>query len=351
MSGWSRLDLLRGAVTWVILGVLLGALLVVLSVAGTTSMVRTATNFLLLVGLVVGVQVFVGNSGIVSFGHVAFAGIGAYLTAILTIPVDIRETALPDLPGLLATASPGPVVAILIAAVAAAVVALILGGALTRMDEAAMAMATLAVLVMGHTVFANWETVTRGTIGLYGVPRSIGQIGALAGVLCVIASALAFAASPTGRKLRAVRDDPTAGATLGINTARVRLGGWVVSAFLTGLAGGLWSQYNLAFGPDQFYYVDMFTLLSMLVIGGLGSVAGAVVGAAVVTLVSELGRELEAGLRLGGIALRELPGAGQLAIAVVTLALLILRPTGLTRGREAADWFARRRIERSGQVR
>ncbi len=347
MSRWSRADIRRGVVTWVLLGAALCGVLVALNLAGSAPLIRTATNFLLLAGLVVGVQVFVGNSGIVSFGHVAFAGIGAYTAAVLTIPPQTRETALPDLPGILATLAPGWVVAVLVGAAVAAVVALVLGGALMRMQEAAMAMATLAILVMAHTVFANWNTFTRGTIGLYGVPRSIGQVGALAGILVVVAAALAFAASPTGRKLRAVRDDVTAGTALGINVVRVRLAGWVVSAFLTGLAGALWSQYNLAFGPDQFYYVEMFTLLSMLVIGGLGSVAGALVGAAVVTVVSELAKALEQGLSLGALMLPELPGAGQLSIALVTLILLILRPTGLTGGREASDWVPTRKRKRT----
>lgn len=344
MSRWSRVDIRRGVVTWVILGVALAAVIVLLNVAGSASLVRTATNFLLLAGLVVGLQVFVGNSGIVSFGHVAFAGIGAYVAAVLSIPPEVRETALPDLPGVLAAFAPGWVTAVVIGAVVAAVVALILGGALMRMQEAPMAMATLAILVMAHTVFANWDTFTRGTIGLYGVPRSIDHVGALIGVVIIVAAGLAFASSPTGRKLRAVRDDLTAGTALGISVVRVRLAGWVASAFLTGLAGGLWSQYNLAFGPDQFYYVEMFTLLSMLVIGGLGSVAGALVGAAVVTVVSELAQALEQGVVLG----TELPGAGQLAIALVTLILLILRPTGLTGGREASDWLPTRKREPAG---
>ena len=197
-----------------------------------------------------------------------------------------------------------------------------------------MAMATLALLVMMHAIFSNWETVTRGTIGLYGIPRGINLWVALSGIIIIIGLALLFKASPTGLHLQASREQPLAAQTIGINLVRVRLIGWLVSGALMGSAGALWAQNILAFGPDQFYFVETFTVLSMLVIGGLGSVSGAVVGAAVVTVVSELLRDLEGGFTLGPLSIPELPGLVQLAVAVLIMIILIYRPEGLLGQRE-----------------
>lgn len=197
-----------------------------------------------------------------------------------------------------------------------------------------MAMATLALLVMTHTVFSNWEQVTRGTTGIFGVPRHVTLWIALAGAVATIAIALAFKASPLGLALQATRDDPLAARSLGINVPRVRLAGWIVSALLMGGMGALWAANALAFGPDQFFFAEMFMLLSMLVIGGMASVTGAVTGAAVVTVASELLRNAERGLTIGPLQLPELPGAVQLVVALLIMVILVFRPAGLLGARE-----------------
>jgi len=334
MSNWSRRRLAVSGRTWLVLSLLLLLAGGGVWLWGDANLIRIATNFFLLCTLVVSLQVFVGNSGIVSFGHVAFFGVGAYTAALLTIPPNVKERALPMLPAILMNLETGLITATLGGALVAFLVALLTGLALARMQEQAMAMATLALLVMMHAIFSNWETVTRGTIGLYGIPRGINLWVALSGIIIIIGLALLFKASPTGLHLQASREQPLAAQTIGINLVRVRLIGWLVSGALMGSAGALWAQNILAFGPDQFYFVETFTVLSMLVIGGLGSVSGAVVGAAVVTVVSELLRDLEGGFTLGPLSIPELPGLVQLAVAVLIMIILIYRPEGLLGQRE-----------------
>lgn len=334
MGNWSHRRLRASGRTWLVLS--LGLLLVGGGVWlwGEANLVRITTNFFILCTLVVALQVFVGNSGIVSFGHVAFFGVGAYTAALLTIPPNIKERALPLLPAFLLHLETGLGAATLGGALAALLFALLTGLALARMQEQAMAMATLALLVMMHAVFANWESVTRGTIGIYGIPRSLNLWVALGGVIVIGGLALLFKASPAGLYLQVSREDPLAAQTIGINLFQVRLVGWLASGALMGSAGALWAQNILAFGPDQFYFGETFTLLSMLVIGGLGSVSGAVTGAAVVTVVSELLRDLEGGFTLGPWSIPELPGLVQLAVAVLIMIILIYRPEGLLGQRE-----------------
>ena len=132
---------------------------------------------------------------------------------------------------------------------------------------------------------------------------------------------------------------------------KVRLIGWVISALLMGAGGALWSQNNLAFGPNKFYYVETFALLSMLVIGGLGSVTGAFVGAGVVTIVSELLRKLEGGFSIGSlITVPELPGLVQLMIALLIMVVLVLRPQGLLGLKELAFFVRLKNRKRTDRV-
>jgi branched-chain amino acid transport system permease protein len=334
VTRWSRHRLTEAARSFVALALCMTAGAVGVHLWGDFSVTRVATDFFIVAGLVVALQVFVGNSGIVSFGHVAFFGTGAYVAALVAIPPPIKATALPDLPGTIQDLEGGLAVAVLLGALAALALALVTGLALARMEEAAMAMATLALLVMTHTVFANWEEVTRGTIGIFGIPRNVTLWIALGGGIAAAGLALAFKASPLGLALQATRDDPLAARSLGINVARTRLVGWAMSALLMGGMGALWAKNALAFGPNEFFFAETFTLLSMLVIGGMASVSGAVAGAAVVTVATELLRNVERGLTIGPLSLPELPGAVQLAIALLIMVTLVFRPAGLFGGRE-----------------
>ncbi len=328
-AGWSRARAASALGAALVLALLLTLGAVAIEVWGNLGFIRVTTNFFIVTGLVVALQVFVGNSGIVSFGHVAFFGTGAYVAALASIPAPIKAVQLPSLPAALRDFETGLAVAVGLGAGAALVLALVTGTALARMQETAMAMATLAVLVMAHTVFTNWEEVTRGTIGIFGIPRHVTLWIALGGAIGAVILALAFKASPLGLALQATRDDPVAARSLGIDVVRVRLLGWTASALLMGGMGALWAENALAFGPDQFFFSETFTLLSMLVIGGMASVSGAVVGAAVVTAATEVLRNVERGLTIGPVHVPELPGAVELVIALLIMVVLVFRPIGL----------------------
>jgi branched-chain amino acid transport system permease protein len=311
------------------LAVLLLILTLITALVSSRGITVLVTNLLIVCTLVLAMQVFVGNSGIISFGHVAFFGIGAYTTALLTIPTAIKVDALPTLPPSLQNLELGFVPAILTAGIAAGLFALITGLAFARMKETAMSMATLASLVMVHTVLLNWNDVTRGTFGIYGIPSNVTLFLALLCTLVILALVLLFKASPQGISLQATREDVLAAQSLGINVMRGRLIGWVLSAALMGAGGSLWAQNNLAFSPDQFFFTETFSLLSILIIGGAGSVTGAIAGATIVNLVGELLRPLENGLTIASLSLPKLPGVVQMVVAALIIIILILRPTGL----------------------
>jgi branched-chain amino acid transport system permease protein len=311
-------EALGGATT---LAIPLALVALIATAVASPSEMRTVVNFLITVTLVVALQSFSGNSGIVSFGHVAFMGIGAYVGALVTIPEALKESQLPNLPGWLAGAELSYVPTLLVAAVVAALVAAVLAVVLARMAEGAMAMATIGVLFVFFNVFENWDGVTRGSSGIYGVPQSTDVWSALAFAILAIAIAIAFRSSRWGMQLRASAVDPVAAETLGVRVVRLRYAAWIVSAGLMGLGGAIWSQYNLAFDPSQFYLPLTFTLLAIVVVGGIGSVSGVVVGAALITVVQEVVRRVEAETAITGLT--------QITVALLILAVLYARPAGI----------------------
>lgn len=330
MPAWIRQSV-RGTA---VLAVPLVLLALVANAIGSPAEVRTVVNFFVALVLVLSIQSFSGNSGIVSFGHVAFMGVGAYTAALLTISPLIKESILPSLPSLIGDAQIGFVPAVVIATIVGAFVAAVIGLPLTRMEEGAMAMATIGVLVIFFVVFDNWDAVTRGSTGIFGIPRHTTLLSAVVLSLIAIFVCRLFRESNTGLKLRASRADPVAAEALGAHVVRLRYIAWILSGAIMGMGGAIWAQYNLAFDPKQFFFTQTFNILAMIVVGGLASVSGAVIGAAVVTLTTEVMRRLEddAGV----------PGLTQMAVALLILFVLYRRPDGLVGRSEVDDLLGRR---------
>jgi branched-chain amino acid transport system permease protein len=333
--------------TWLVLGGVLASAAALVAALGTPRLERTFIDYLLTALLVLALQMFVGNSGVVSFGHVAFAAVGAYVAALVTIPPVIKESALAELPGFLANVEMGLVPAVALGALAAIVVAATVGGALARMSELGMAMGTLALLVLVHAVLANWDSVTRGGYGIFGIPSNTSLPIATGALVLGTLVALGYKASNGGLRLMSAREDPLASRAIGVSVAGVRFRSWVLSAGVMGAGGALMAQHLLAFDPDQFFFTLTFTTLSMLVIGGRESVSGALAGTALIVVVSDLLRTFERGFSLGGLRVPELPGLVQIAVAILIILVLVFRPAGLFGRWELGELPGRRRRFRS----
>jgi len=332
---WSRRRLAESARTFIVLGLVFTVIAVVIETVLGRSDSRIATEFMLVTSMVIAIQVYVGNSGLVSFGHIAFFAIAAYVAGLAALPPERLASIAPDVPAWLANLEASLPVAVGLALVAVVIFAAFTGVPFARMKASVVSAATLALLVLVHSVINLWSGVTHGPLGLVNVPDLVNTWVVLGTCLIITAAALLFRASPWGLRLQAVREDEVAAAALGIPIARTRFTGWMVSAVLMGLGGSVWALNAMAFAPAQFYFTDTFAMLSMLVIGGLGSVTGAVLGAAIVTVLSELLRNLEGGIVIGGLEIPELPGIVQMATAVLILLILIWRPGGLLGNEEA----------------
>ena len=308
--------------------------LVVLSTFTSGSTQRAVTNGLISLVIVIGLYMFVGTSGVLSFGHIGFAAIGAYTSALLTIPLAVKGALLPDLPGFLANASMDGTSAALIAGLVAAIVALFLGMAVMRLNEISIPIALLSFLVIVNVVASNWEELTRGTGSMIGIPRTTGLGSALAWVLVALVAAFLFQQSRTGLKLRGAREDEPAARAAGINIWRERVIAFTASAFFVAIGGNLIAHQLGSIAPVAFYLDLTFTTLAMLIIGGKNCLAGAVVGTFVVTALAEILRHAERGIEVSGIGFGATPGLRQVGGALVMLACLAFRPAGITGGRE-----------------
>lgn len=311
-----------------------GLVLVIVLIASMGSLAQQRTVMLMLVHLVfvVGLFVFIGNSGVLSFGHASFMGIGAYTTALLTIPEIQKSFLLPNLPGFLAGAEAPDAVALLAGAVVAMLVALLLAAPLMRLSGLPAGIATLAVLIIVFVVLS--QSVTGETRTLVGVPLSLTLWNALVLGLAGIAVAHVFSRSGTALRLRATREDEVAARSIGIGVTRERTFAFAISAGLVGVSGSMFAHLQGSITPDAFYFEVTFLTLAMLVVGGMNSLWGAVVGTVVLTAIAEILRQVEKGVSLGVVDIPERPGLTEVGLGLLLLVILIVRPEGITRGRE-----------------
>lgn len=332
----------RNLVTLVLLVLPVLALVLGAELLGNRLFERIAISLCISLVLVLGLQLFMGNAGILSFAHIGFMGIGAYASAVLTIPARMKGMALPDLYPFMVGIELSPYLAIPIAALVAAVVAALVAYPLMRLSDAAAVITSFALLVVLHTLMLHWSALTNGPRTLFGLPRATGlELAAGCAVLAILA-ALAFKESRTGLLLRASRDDETAAAAMGVDIPHLRWRAFVLSALLAGLGGALWGHFVTSFSPRAFYLRETFVVLGMLVIGGAGTVSGAVLGTFLVTFVFEGLRAVEAALNRAEIFGEQVVGLTEIVLALAMIGILILRPGGLcARAEIGQGWTAR----------
>jgi ABC-type branched-subunit amino acid transport system permease subunit len=259
--------------------------------------------------LALGLQLLVGMAGILSLGQGAFYGIGAYTAAILAATWNV--------PFLVSVVGGG-----LIAAAAS-----LLLMPIVRLKGASLAVATLGFGIIAHLVMLNEDWLTGGSIGLMDIPRPT-LFGFDVGgerpyyYVCVIAAGIVFLSlerltlSRFGRALLAMSQDEEAARACGIAIGTYKAKCFLVAAFAAGIAGALYAYHARYLNPNDFTFQKSIDILIMVVIGGLGSLPGAALGAAIVVLLPEFLRSSgELRLILFGLMVVVLMGAGNRGLA------------------------------------
>ena len=296
---------------------------------------------LLKVAIVVALYVFIGNSGVLSFGHISFVALGVWTAGVLTVPTSQRTAIMPGLAGFLSHATVGNVPSLLLAACVGLVFAFAVGLPLMRLSGLAAGIATFGVLEIVNNVLRYYDTIGPGLNAFSSVPETTGIWQAAIGALICIAVAYAYQRSRFGRQLRATREDPAAASAAGISIYRQRLLAFAVSGALAGLAGGLY-VHMLPIEIDSLYLDLTFLTLAMLVVGGSGSLLGAVVGALAIGGLDSFLSAAENGVDLAGWHLDLPTGTAVLAVGALMALVLIVRPAGLSGGREfSLGWLKR----------
>jgi branched-chain amino acid transport system permease protein len=326
--------------TPLVLAVILASAAIVASFAAP-AMQRVVTEALIYIVVVVGLYIFSGNSGVMSFGHVSFMIVAAYISALLTMPVQKKHVLL-SLPMTLEQLHLSAVSSALIASAAAGLVALGVGWPIMRLRGVVPSMATFALLIITHVVAQNWKGVTGGRQALVGLPLDTTLWTALTCAVLAICIAAWYQQNKRGALLRCTRESEVAAESIGIDIARERIVALVISACISGLGGVLFAHFLGTLNPNTFYLDTTFLTLAMLVVGGFRSLSGAVFGVLILKTVSELFRSLEEGVTLWGTDFAARAGMQEVALAMIMLAILIFRPEGLFGGTEIGAVLGRR---------
>ena len=317
---------------------LAGPVVLVIAVAllGTAVSVSTQSYFtdtLVKVAIVAALSVFVGNSGVLSFGHVSFVAVGAWTAGVLSVPAAEKPAIMPSLAHVLRDRTVGNLSSLALASLVGGVCALVVALPLMRLSGLAAGIATFGVLEITHNLLRYEERIGPGLNTFSSVPETTGLRQAALGALVVIVAAYAYGRSRFGRLLRATREDPAAARAVGVSVYRQRLTAFTLSGLLAGLAGGLY-VHLLPVNTESLYLDLTFITLAMLVIGGATSLWGAVVGALAVSALDSYLAVAENGTAFLGWHL-DLPAGTRVIVVGALMALvLILRPSGLTGGRE-----------------
>ena len=270
-----------------------------------------------------GINILTGFTGLISLGHAAFIGVGAYSSAILVSKLGF--------PFLLALPAAGAITSI---------VGMLFGLPSLRIKGLYLAMATLAAQVVLHFLMLNWESLTGGVYGFVVPPATIGPLSLdtdqkyyyLVMVVVILAtlSTKQLFRTKIGRACVAIRDRDIAAEVIGVSLFKYKLQSFGISSFYAGVAGSLLAHYMSVITPDHFPLSLSIEYLAIIIIGGLGSVLGSILGAFFIILLPEFLNEVMSSL--GGVfpnAANILPYMRMISFGLIIVIFIIFEPKGL----------------------
>jgi branched-chain amino acid transport system permease protein len=269
---------------------------------------------------------------------------------VLVIPIAIKNTILPHAPfGISHVEFPAYVAALIAVAVSTAI-AFVSGVVITRQSGIAATIITLALIVIVHVVFVNWMDLTRGPRAVYGIPVATNVVQLMLITAGIIVFARLFRDSKPGVQLRASGENLLAAASMGVNVRWLRLLAWVLSGAIISVGGVMYAFLIGSISPKSFYFEAVFLTLAMLILGGMRSVSGAVVGAIVVTVGFEIMRWFETGPVIFGGQIPQVSGLTGFFLGAIIVFFMALRPDGLVGDEELDEIVLRRARERVARL-
>lgn len=266
--------------------------------------------------LTLSLNLIVGYTGLPALGHIAFACVGAYTSSLLALNFGVS-----------------PWIGLLIGACLASLLGLIIGIPSIRLKGDYLALATFGFGVIVYSVSKNWVELTRGPMGLPGIPKfslfgfELQPVWAYLILVSIFVALAGFAInrivhSPFGRILRSIRDDEIASLSIGTNVNKYKLIVFVIGASFAGIAGSLYAHYITFIDPSSFTVMESITVLLMVVFGGMGSIRGSFVGALVLVIFPEM-------LRFLGMPSSVAAPLRQMIYGLLLIILMLKRPQGI----------------------
>ena len=266
--------------------------------------------------LTLSLNLILGYTGIPALGHIAFACVGAYTSSLLTLNYGIS-----------------PWIGLLIGACFASILGLVIGLPSMRLKGDYLALATFGFGVIVYSISKNWVDLTRGPMGLPGIPKfsvlgfELQPVWAYLLLVMLFVFITTFVInrivdSPFGRNLRSIREDEIASLSIGKNINKYKLIVFVVGAFFAGIAGSLYAHYITFIDPSSFTVMESIAVLLMVVFGGMGNIKGSFIGALVLVIFPEM-------LRFLGMPSSVAAPLRQMIYGLLLIVLMLKRPQGI----------------------
>lgn len=304
--------------------------------------------------LAVSMNLINGFIGLFSLGHAGFMAVGAYTSALLTMPKEMKEMNFflePIAPWLLNAHVPFPV-AIIIGGLVAALAGAIIGAPVLRLNDDYLAIATLGFSEIIRVIFTNTQNITNGALGLKGLPN-IGITGKpgeaywwIWGIVIITVVFMVLLINSTyGRAFKAIREDEIAAEAMGINLFKHKMMAFVIGSFFAGVGGALLGHLMGTIDPLLFKYLLTFNIVLIVVLGGIGSITGSVISAIVVTIAMELLRVLDGRIQIGAIVINGIAGTRMVVFSLLLMIVILFYQRGLMGTNEISlDWFKKIRL-------
>ncbi|MCR4430879.1 MAG: branched-chain amino acid ABC transporter permease [Tepidanaerobacteraceae bacterium] len=280
-----------------------------------------------------------GFTGLFSLGTAGFMAVGAYVSALLTMPYDIKTMnffMVPINPVLAELHAPF-IAALILAGIVSTVVGFLIGAPVLKLKGDYLAIATLGFGEIISVVFTNTQTITNGALGLKGIPQYTILYWSWGTAVIVIIGLMMLLNSSYGRAFKAIREDETAAQAMGINLFYHKLLSFSISAFIAGIGGALLGNLISTIDPTMFRFSLTYQILLMVVLGGMGSITGSVISASIMTVIMELLRAVESPMNLGFISLPGIPGMRMVVFSALLIAVALFMRRGIM-GEKEFSW-------------
>jgi branched-chain amino acid transport system permease protein len=321
--------------------VVLFAILLAFDRFGSDYQIRILNNMAIFITLAVSYNLVNGICGILHLGPNAFITVGAYTSALLTLSPAEKQMSyiIEPLIWPLSVVQTPFVVSLLAGGILSTVFALLISFPVFRVRGDYLAIVTLGFGEVVRVLCNAFQSVTNGPLGLKGLPPYTNLWWSWGMAVLTIVMVTRLVNSSYGRAMKAIREDETAARAMGIDPFRHLLLAFLVSAFFSGVAGGMLAHLITTISPTLFTFFLTFNLLMMIVVGGLGSTSGAVIGAALFAWGGEALRVVESPIHLGLFVIPGIPGMRMVVFSVLLMIVIIFARRGIM-GRGELTWDA-----------